>query len=248
MGKRKRTSQLAKTNYYKKKQEKYLSKKRNEEWKQIPKKLSVAEFNDWKDKLDVVASEANKRIELIKSAGYTSYALNKVEHEAGRDYFDLSTIENREDLLTEMTKMRVFMNDKGSTIEGAKLETAQINTAQYKGKFGNQYNNKEHGFLTYDKETIDPNVAKRAFESYRKIEEDRAGEVILKKGYGSENLIIALYDAEIRGKDSLLLGMDLLDTFIETHTNEWKRATEQSNSVLAITGIIEDNINRRNNF
>jgi hypothetical protein len=134
------------------------------------------------------------------------------------------------------------MNDKGSTVEGARLETAQIHASEYRGKFGNEYNNKENEFARYDVKSIDKDAASRAFSSYRKIEEHRAAEIIGDGAYGSENLIIALYDAEIRGKDSLVYGEELLDTYIKTSTDSWKRATEDANMITGITGVIEDNI------
>lgn len=249
MGKKKTASQLAnKKNRYQKKQQVYLEKKRNEEWKAIPKTLTKRQLEEYKDSLENLVSSANKRLELIKASGYVSYAADRVEKEGGREFFDTESIQNRSDLLTTMTRLRVFMNDKGSTVEGAKLETAQINASQYKGKFGNQYNNDANKGARYDISTIDPEVAKRAFETYRKIEEHRATEIVGNKAYGSENLIIALYDAEIRGKDSLIFGEELLDAFVTTESKEWKRAQEKANSVTAITGIIEDNINGGYNF
>ena len=82
------------------------------------------------------------------------------------------------------------------------------------GKFGNQYNKEEYNFARYDITTIDKEIAERAFENYRKIESWRASQ-IGRQGqegvYGSENLIIAMYDAEIRGLDSYAVGNDLLD-------------------------------------
>jgi hypothetical protein len=134
------------------------------------------------------------------------------------------------------------MNDKGSTVDGARIETAQIHAAEYKGKFGNEYNNKENEFARFDIKSINKDAASRAFESYRKIEEHRAAEIIGDGAYGSENLIIALYDAEIRGNDSLVYGEELLDTYIKTSTDSWKKATEDANMITGITGVIEDNI------
>ena len=249
--KNQRASQLArpnkqqstKSNKYQRRQERYLEKKQRE--KEVPKKLSKSELNAWKLQLEPLVSEANHRIEMIQAAGYVSYAVDRVAREGGSDYFDLESVRTREELIREMTRIRVFMNDKGSTIDGARLETVQINASQYKGKFGNEYNNKENEFAHYDIKHIDKDVASRAFASYRRIEEHRAAEIIGDGSYGSENLIIALYDAEIRGKDSLAYGEELLDSFIKTSTDAWKKATEDSNMITGITGIIEDNITGR---
>jgi hypothetical protein len=238
-------SQLAKSNksnHYQRKQDRYINKKREQRERELPRKLSKTELNAWKHQLEPLVSEANKRIEMIQAAGYVSYALDRVIREGGHEYFDLEHVNTREQLIKEMTRIRVFMNDRGSTIDGARLETAQINASEYKGKFGNEFNNKENEYAHYDIKSINKDAASRAFESYRKIEEHRAAEIVGDGSYGSENLIIALYDAEIRGNDSLVYGEELLDTYIKTSTDSWKKATEDSNMITGITGIIEDNI------
>ena len=237
--------QQQKPNKYQRKQERYIQKKQSERERAVPKKLSKSELNAWKLQLEPLVSEANHRIETIQSAGYTSYALDRVIQEGCADYFDLESVSNREELIREMTRMRVFINDKGSTLDGARLENAQISASQYKGKFGNEFNKEEFQFSRFDNTVIDKDVASRAFASYRRIEEHRAAEIIGDGSYGSENLIIALYDAEIRGQDSLAYGEELLDTFIKTSTDSWLRATENSNMITGITGIIEDNITGR---
>ena len=200
------------------------------------------QLEQWKYDLKDMFDEANYRIRMIQDAGYTSYALDRVIKEGGKDYFDVSDVNSREQLLVEMTRARVFINDVGSTIEGARLETAQIYAKEYKGKFGNEYNNAENKYARYDIKAIDPNIASRAFESYRKIEEHRAGEIVKEGAYGSENLIIALYDAEIRGLDSLSYGESLLDAFVDTSNDEWNQTREMSNMISGITGVIEDEI------
>jgi hypothetical protein len=232
--------QPTKSSHYERKHEKYVAKKQRE--KEVPKKLSKMELKQWKQQLEPLVTEANHRIEMIQAAGYVSYALDRVAREGGADYFDLEPVNTREELLREMTRIRVFMNDKGSTVDGARIETAHIHAAEYKGKFGNEYNNKENEFARFDIKSINKDAASRAFESYRKIEEHRAAEIIGDGAYGSENLIIALYDAEIRGNDSLVYGEELLDTYIKTSTDSWKRATENANMITGITGVIEDNI------
>jgi len=198
--------------------------------------------------IEPLFSEANYRIEYIKSQGYTSYAIDRIEQEGGKDYFDLEDITDRESFIQQLYRVRVFLNDKGSTIEGAKLETAQINSEIYKGKFGNQYNTEEHNHARYDTAIIDKDIASRAFESYRKIESHRANEIVGEGQYGSENLIIALYDAEVRGMDSLVYGEALLDAFQQEHEEMWGRATKESDNISAISGIIYDNIKERLGF
>ena len=261
----KSTSQLAnKPNKYQRKQQRYLEKKKLEK---NPQTVEPFYFNLFKGNefLDYVTSperqlesilaekhkleyEVNWRIKQIKDAGLTSRAVERIEHETGNEYLDFSGIENREDLIREVTRARVFLGDEGSTIPGARIETAQIYGEQYKGKFGNEYNTEEHNFARFDTKTIDPEIAKRAFESYRKIEEVRAAELANSGGYGSENMIIALYDAEIRGQDSLVYGMDLLDSLKLKNEDEWEFVTKDYNIISPMTVDLIDNIIGRRLF
>ena len=237
-----------KKNKYQKQQSKYFAKKYNQKQKSIPKVLNRNELEKWKSDLEPLVNEANKRIELIQASGYTSYALDRVIKEGGQDFFDLSEINTREELITENTRLRVFINDKGSTLDGAKIETAQINSSKYLGKFGNQYNTKEYNFAKFDTDVIDKKIAIKAFENYRKIESHRASEIVGEGSYGSNNLIAALYDAEVRGYDSLVYGEDLLDSFVKLSDDEWENVRKDVNSITGISGIIEDNITGGRNF
>lgn len=198
--------------------------------------------------IEKLFTEANQKIEYIKAQGYTSYAIDRVESEGGRDYFDTDVITDRESLIRELYRVRTFLADKGSTVEGAIIETAQINSEIYKGKFGNQYNTEEFNYKRYDDKLIDGDAASRAFRAYRNIESHRASEIVGEGAYGSENLIIALYDAEIRGQDSLVYGEALLDAFQKQHEDMWNRATSEADEIGSISGVIADNIRERLGF
>ena len=241
-----------KNNAYLRKQKRYLEKKKAEQKVNImPKKLSASQLADYIDKFQPLVDVANNRIQTILEAGYNSLAIDRVEQQTGKEYFDLYDVKNREDLISRITAVRVFLADKGSTLEGAKLEMTQIATEKYKGKFGNQYNTEEYNFARYDTNAIDKEIAERAFENYRKIESIRASQ-IGRQGqdgvYGSENLIIAMYDAEIRGIDSFAVGNDLLDAFVEEADTAWKPIEDESDSTLAISGYYLDNLKRGMNF
>ena len=232
--KKKKSSQLAR--------QKKNRRKKNQAKKQIPKVLKKEDLEVWKQRLYPMIEEANHRIEAIQHSGYYSYAVDKVLTESNRDYFSIDDIETREDLVREITRVRVFLNDKGSTIDGAILQTAEIQGKEYIGKFGNNYHNLENHFKNYDIKTIKGDVAARAFANYRRIEEHRATEIVNEGGYGSENLIVALYDAEIRGLDSLEYGERLLDAFQEESDLNWSDATSQLDDVLSMSYLFTDNI------
>ena len=240
-----------KSNAYQRRQQRYFEKKKSQKVDIIPRKLSASQLADYIEKFEPLVELANKRIQTILEAGYNSLAIDRVEQQTGREYFDLYDIKNREDLISRITAVRVFLADKGSTLEGAKLEMTQIATEKYKGKFGNQYNKEEYNFARYDINVIDKEIAERAFENYRKIESWRASQ-IGRQGqdgvYGSENLIIAMYDAEIRGLDSYAVGNDLLDAYVKESNTAWKPIENEAESTVAISGYYLDNLKRGLNF
>ena len=242
-----------KANAYQRKQQRYIQKKKavNKKVDLIPRKLTASQLADYIEKFEPLVELANNRIQTILEAGYNSLAIDRVEQQTGREYFDLYDIKNREDLISRITAVRVFLADKGSTLEGAKLEMTQIATEKYKGKFGNQYNKEEYNFARYDINVIDKEIAERAFENYRKIESCRASQ-IGRQGqdgvYGSENLIIAMYDAEIRGLDSYAVGNDLLDAYAKKSDTAWKPIEDEAESTIAISGYYLDNLKRGLNF
>lgn len=163
-------------------------------------------------------SEANQRWELIKSQGLESMAIDRAQNEIGRDYFSLDFALTENDIITEVTRARVFIADQTSTLEGAKLYTAEINSEEFRGKFGSKYRTPEYGNKGFDTNVIDEEYAKEVFRSYRMLEEEKQD---LIKSYGSENLIIAMYDARVRGNDPFLAGLDLIDTWYATKTKTW---------------------------
>lgn len=237
---------------YQRKQQRYIQKKKAQQKVElVPRKLSASQLAEYIEKFQPMLELANSRIQSIIEAGYNSLAIDRVERQTGREYFDLSDINNRGDLIARITAIRTFLADKGSTLEGAKLETIQAATEKYKGKFGNQYNNEENNFARYDTSIIDKSVAERAFANYRRIEEIRASQ-IGRQGddgvYGSENLIIAMYDAEIRGMDSFAVGQDLLDAFEHESDVAWKPIENEAQSTIAISGYYLDNLKQGRNF
>jgi hypothetical protein len=190
--------------------------------------------------LEPIISEANRRIELIQAHGYASAALQRAEQESGRDYFSLDELETAPQIIEEATRARVFIADKTSTIEGAKIYTAQLNAAEFRGKFGNEYHTWEHKFKNFDTSTIDEEMAKQVFSNYRKLEEIRAADITGDGAYGSENLIIAMYEAQIRGEDSFMAGLEQLDAHYRMKTTEWKSRFERANEVGDILGTVTD--------
>lgn len=219
-----------------------IEKKQNRKIELLPKKITASQLATYIDNYQYLVDEANNRIEAIKEAGYTSYAVEMIEHQTGKEYFDLLDVQNREDLISRVTAIRVFLADKGSTIEGAKLETMETTTAYLKGKFGGQWKIIQNNDVSYDQSVIDEETAKRAFANYRRIEEMRAAQIGRQGAdgvYGSENLIIAMYDAEVRGMDSLTVGNDLLDAWEEETRINNKPFIDEADKTNSIRGYAQ---------
>ena len=183
------------------------------------------ELDRLRDKYSDIISEANQRWELIESQGLESMAVSRAESEVGRNYFTLDEAQTEGDIIAEVTRARVFLADQTSTLEGAKLYTAEINSEQFKGKFGSKYRTPEYDNKGFDTTVIDEEYAKEVFRSSRMLEEEKQ-ELI--KSYGSENLIIAMYDARVRGNDPFLAGLDLIETWYTTKQKTWNDRFQQA--------------------
>lgn len=203
-------------------------------------KKQIDYLQSMKDRLQPIITEANRRAEALKFRQLSSAALIRAEEEGGRDYFDIDDLTNRSDIIKEATRARVFLADKTSTIEGAKIFTAQLNAAMYRGKFGNQYHNWENKYKNFDITAIDEDIAKEVFRNYRKLEEIRAADIVGDGAYGSENLIIAMYDAQIRGEDSFMAGLEQLNAHYNMKKSSWQKRFERSNSVASILSLYDE--------
>ena len=197
------------------------------------------ELEKLRRKFEPIITEANRRIELLQSQGLYSAAVARVEEEQGHNYFDIDEVESKGQLLSLATAARVFLNDETSTLEGARIYTAQLKAEKYRGQFRNQFNNWENKFKRFNINVIDEDTAKEVFRNYRKIEEIRAAEITGDGAYGSENLIIAMYDAQVNGQDSFMYGMEQLDSFYRKKTKEWQDRFSEANSVADILGLYE---------
>ena len=118
-----------------------------------------------------------------------------------------------------------LISDKTSTIEGAELYTVEINSERFRGKFGSEYRTPEYGNKGFDINVIYEEYAKEVFRSYRKLEELEQG---LIQEYGSENLIIAMYDAKVRGADPFVTGHHIIDVWYRSKQDEWERRFEEA--------------------
>ena len=182
-------------------------------------------LDEFKERYQEIIEDANRRWEDIESQGFSSMAIDRAREGSGRDYFTLSLADDEQGVIEEVTRARTFLADKTSTIEGAELYTVEINSERFRGKFGSEYRTPEYGNKGFDINVIDEEYAKEVFRSYRKLEELEQG---LIQEYGSENLIIAMYDAKVRGADPFVAGHHIIDTWYRSKQDEWERRFEEA--------------------
>ena len=169
--------------------------------KRRPKKLDPL-----REQLQVLVNQANQKVDKLVNNGLTSRALQEATRtflrqtsRAGEDTLFKSDLKTRREINREFARVHAFLNDYTSSVEGAfDFETK---LSKYKGAFGHEWQ-AEYG-KTYDITRVDEEKAKVAFDIYRRIIEaaggwERAVGIFQGKesliGYGSENLIIAIYD------------------------------------------------------
>lgn len=207
------------------------------------------ELDRLRDKYSSIISEANQRWELIENEGLQSMAVSRALDEVSTPYFSLDSQTSEADILKEVTRANVFLSDQTSTIEGARLYTAQIGAERFRGKFGSEWATKENNNRTFDASVIDEEYAKEVFRSYRMLEETKQGLIM---AYGSENLIIAMYDAKVRGEDPYTYGSDVLSAWYATKQADWNSRFETARSNYEQSrsyehGTVEDYINGKEN-
>ena len=142
--------------------------------------------------------EANERAAKLEMEGLQGYskaysdALDKRGgYRTSEKLFDVDDTQRFREVKREIALIEKFLEDDTSTVEGAR--DFKINS-KWGGAFrGDWY--KQYG-VSYDKSRIDEELAKIAFAMYRRIEEDKASyeKIVGMAGYGSENLIMAIYD------------------------------------------------------
>lgn len=174
-----------------------------------PKPKKVKKLDPLREKLAVLVDQANARVYQLRNANkpVESRALIEAERTKARQYsrdneeeLFKSQFSRTRELKREYARVQAFLNDYTSTLEGA--QNWSTNLADLKGAFGSQW--RATTGKNYDTSRINEDVAKEAFRLYRMTVEAAGGweravgifhgvEGIL--GYGSENLINAIYDA-----------------------------------------------------
>ena len=186
-------------------------------------------LQDLKTEAFPIIEEANRRWSRLEFESLTSTAVERAM-ESGQEYFSVDNLETKPEVIAEITRARVFLADKSSTVEGAFIQNAQISAEIYKGKFGNQWKTEENNFKKFDTKVINEDIASEVFRAYRNLESLDVNAITGASGYGSENLIIAMYDMAVQGQDPLVYGYDLLESWKNMNTEAWKKKFENINN------------------
>lgn len=141
-----------------------------------------------------IFDNANKRWRLLEKHGYYTVGMAKAEQEVGHKYFGTFDKKNptKYDILAELYRTRIFLNDKANTLVGAQMQQSQLNAYNWRGAFGAQY--KEEYGVRYNPNIINENNAKMAWAVYRSLEADEAVAIYAQGGYGSEELFNEIYE------------------------------------------------------
>jgi len=220
-------------------------------------RLTESELENWKERFQPIVDAANYRIQELHEKGLTTLELERFQRGDETKEFNIKDITDVNELRSTLTQIRVFLNDAGESDDKAFLETAMLSAELYRGQFGNEYQENKARFNLHDvvdeegtikRKAIDPDIASRAFRAYRRLEEEYAA-VIGRQGsegvYGSENLIIAIYDMESRGMDGQSYGKDLLESWMNEWLKEKEGVTFSLTEAEAMFGSWDDFINRR---
>lgn len=213
-----------------------------------PVRPKIDELQELKDKVQPILDLANQRWSKLDDLELRSLAISRAYDEAEDERwgFDVSQLTTKGEVIEEATRARVFINDETSTPQGAELYTQQESYKQWAGQFGNQYNNWENKFKNYNTKTISEEHARVAFAAYRRLEESEAARIM---SYGSENMIIAIYDMVIHQgyadadavqdvTDVTEMARDLLDRELGERRQTFERAFQEENQVGNILDIV----------
>ena len=199
-------------------------------------------INDMASQLGTFIKYANERIDEILASGYYSNSLEKIFDENGEYAFSMPKNPTKSDIYRISTQINAFLTSPDATVTGAKLTTQEMSRFYYKSNktFGKQ----DDPSWTYNVKLLDYAKAKLAFSVYRSIESTKAGAIYgeSKLAYGSENLIIDIYDAiesqHITDFDELVRTFqDKIDDFIIERNKELDFRIQDIQNINAIAGV-----------
>lgn len=183
--------------------------------KSKPKKARVS-LNPLREQLQVLVDQANARAKILIDSSMTSRALEEAQRtlksqskRVDDNELFRANLKTRREINREFARVSTFLSDYTSSLKGAQEFTSDL--AGLRGAFGGQW--KEVTGERFDTSRIDKEIAKQAFDTYRRIVESVGGweravgmfqgkEILV--GYGSETLITNIYDMYINKEQGLI--------------------------------------------
>lgn len=175
-------------------------------------------LNPLREQLAILVNQANSRVYEINdyNANHKKPIVSRAVEEGKRTLLESpsrleelesgtlfnANLKSRKQIMREFSRVQNFLSDYTSTIEGSKKFNSELQSLSgLRGAFGGEWE-AETG-KTYDTSRIDEDIAKNTFQIYNRIVSRAGGweraigfaqgkESLI--GYGSENLIIAIYD------------------------------------------------------
>lgn len=182
--------------------------------KEPTSQLTESQISAYKREMQSVINDANFLIDAAIDRGEVSVELDRFLKGDSSKRFDITKINDAGELRAYMTEVEVIASTIQPLSRKGAIDSALAEAEIYRGQFGNQHRNAytdDSGTHYYHYNTapifddegnlirraIDPHLAQRVFSAYRRLEEQYAG-YIGRQGqelmFGSENLIILLYD------------------------------------------------------
>lgn len=175
-----------------------------------------------REQLQVLVDRANERAlalidkQLDSSSRAFQEAKRTLKRQSSRvddEQLFKSNLRTRQQINREFARVQAFLGDYTSTELGAKQFTTDLTSLQ--GAFGGQWEAKTGE--RFDTSRVDKEIAKEAFDMYRKVVEEfggweRAVGIFQGKesliGYGSEVLITNIYDMFVNHYDTGALSLE----------------------------------------
>lgn len=195
-------------------------------------------LNPLREQLQVLVDQANQRANLLIENNLQSRALMEAQRtlmkkSSRRNDSELfrADLPRKVDINKEFARVHAFLNDYTSTMGGA--YNFESDLASLEGAFGGRW--KTETGENYDTSRIDKQTAEKTFDLYRRVIESAGGweravglfqgkESLV--GYGSENLITAIYDMvqnNVNDGDIMNLARDMVESGIQAYTDMAER-------------------------
>lgn len=171
-------------------------------------------LNPIREELNILTSQANAMVAELKASGYAedSRALAEAKRTAIRfhteDQLFTANLPRSKDIGRELARVREFLTDSTSTVEGTQRELYGLTESLFGGQF------RADGGYGANPLYVDKQTAERVFEIYRKALETQGGYQRVMgwlrakynglQDYGSENIINAIYDMVTNTSDDTI--------------------------------------------